>query len=135
MFRPHTLTTLIHVSSSELESSILVTFKWKRSKNPVGMQQILLDLVCDLAIRSCGDFSDFAYPPYIVKQNERMTVSGTAWTTASRARYRLPSAYPPTPRLHKNSGLESRAHTNPTSHLSAHGGTLRFSQYSMDVHV
>jgi hypothetical protein len=29
-------------------------------------QRILLNLICNLVIRSCGVFSDFAYPEYIV---------------------------------------------------------------------
>lgn len=37
------------------------------SKNSAGTQRILLDLLCDLVIRSRGVFSDFSYPPYVVE--------------------------------------------------------------------
>jgi hypothetical protein len=43
-----------------------ITSDWKKSKNSVGTQRILLDLLCDLAIGSRGAFSNFRYPPYIV---------------------------------------------------------------------
>jgi hypothetical protein len=62
-------------SSSELEVTKVfytgtfevITSNWKKSKNSVGTQRILLDLLCDLVIRSRGVFSDSSYPPYIVK--------------------------------------------------------------------
>ena len=60
-------------SSSELKRVFYTgTFKaitsdWKDCKNSVGTQGILLDLLCDLVIRSHGAFSDFSYPPYIVE--------------------------------------------------------------------
>ena len=59
-------------SSSELKKVIYTgTFKvissnWEKSKNSAGTQRVLLDLVCDLVIRSRGVFSDFSYPTYIV---------------------------------------------------------------------
>ena len=40
---------------------------WKKSKNSVGTQRILLNLLCDLIIQGRGIFSDFCYPRYIVK--------------------------------------------------------------------
>jgi hypothetical protein len=60
-------------SSSELKKVYYtgtfeaITSDWKKRKNSVGTQRILLDLLCDLVIRSRGVFSDFSYPPYIVK--------------------------------------------------------------------
>ena len=61
-------------SSSELEPKNVyytgtfevITSNW-RSSNSAGTQRILLDLLCDLVIRSRGVFSDFSYPPYIVE--------------------------------------------------------------------
>jgi hypothetical protein len=44
----------------------VITSNWERSKNSAGTQRILLDLLCDLVIRSRGVFSDFSYPPYVV---------------------------------------------------------------------
>ncbi|KAF8489081.1 hypothetical protein F5888DRAFT_1212178 [Russula emetica] len=62
-------------SSSELELTRafysgtfeVITSNWKKSKNSVGTQRILLDVLCDLVIGSRGIFSDFSYPPYIVE--------------------------------------------------------------------
>ena len=56
--------------SSELKDFHTGTFKvitsnW-RTKNSVGTQQILLDLLCDLVIRSRGVFSNISYPLYAV---------------------------------------------------------------------
>jgi hypothetical protein len=59
-------------SSSELKKVFYtgtfkaITSNWEKSKNSAGTQRILLDLLCDLVIRSRGVFSDFSYPPYIV---------------------------------------------------------------------
>jgi hypothetical protein len=44
----------------------VITSNWQKSKNSIGTQGILLDLLCDLVIRSRGVFSDFSYPPDIV---------------------------------------------------------------------
>ena len=44
----------------------VITSNWEKSKDLKGTQGILLDLLCDLVIRSRGVFSDFSYPPYIV---------------------------------------------------------------------
>ena len=46
-----------------------ITSNWdsEKSKNSAGTQRILLDILCDLVIPSRGMFSDFSYPPYIVK--------------------------------------------------------------------
>jgi hypothetical protein len=44
----------------------VITSNWERNKNSAGTQRILLDLLCDLVIRSRGVFSDFSYPPYVV---------------------------------------------------------------------
>ncbi|KAI0276113.1 hypothetical protein BGY98DRAFT_738108 [Russula aff. rugulosa BPL654] len=62
-------------SSSELELTKVfysgtfevITSNWKRSQNSAGTQRILLDILCDLVIRSRGVFSDFSYPRYIVE--------------------------------------------------------------------
>ena len=56
--------------SSELKDFYTGTFKvitsnWK-TKNSVGTLRILLDLLCDLVIRSRGVFSNISYPSYIV---------------------------------------------------------------------
>ena len=59
-------------SSSELKEVFytgtfkVITSNWERSKNSAGTQRILLDVLCDIVIRSRGVFSDFPYPPYIV---------------------------------------------------------------------
>ena len=45
----------------------VITSNWEKSKNSAGTQRVLLDLLCDLVIRSRGVFSDFTYPPYVVK--------------------------------------------------------------------
>ena len=45
----------------------VITSNWEKSKNSAGTQRILLDILCDLVIRSRGVFSDFSYPPYIVE--------------------------------------------------------------------
>ena len=49
-----------------------MTSGWENSKDSVGTQRVLLDLLCDLVIGSRGAFSpsdstDFSYPPYIVE--------------------------------------------------------------------
>jgi hypothetical protein len=62
-------------SSSELELTKVfytgtfevITSNWEKSKKSAGTQRILLDLLCDLVIRSRGVFSDFSYPSYIVE--------------------------------------------------------------------
>ena len=59
-------------SSSELNKVFyagtfkVITSNWEKSKNSVGTQRVLLDLLCDLVIRSRGMFSDFYYPLYVV---------------------------------------------------------------------
>jgi hypothetical protein len=58
-------------SSSELKEVFytgtfkVITSKWEKTKNSVGTQRVLLDLLCDLVIRNRGVFSDLSYPPYI----------------------------------------------------------------------
>ena len=44
-----------------------MTSGWENSKDSVGTQRVLLDLLCDLIIRSRGAFSNFTYPPYTVE--------------------------------------------------------------------
>jgi hypothetical protein len=59
-------------SSSELKKVFyagtfkVITSNWEKSKNSLGTQRVLLDLLCDLVIRSRGVFSDFSYPPDVV---------------------------------------------------------------------
>ena len=59
-------------SSSELKKVFyagtlkVITSNWEKSKNSPGTQRVLLDLLCDLVIRSRGVFSDFSYPPDVV---------------------------------------------------------------------
>ena len=62
------------LSSTSSSSEVLytgtfkvITSNWEKSKNSAGTQRVLLDLLCDLVIRSRGVFSDFTYPPYLVK--------------------------------------------------------------------
>jgi len=45
-----------------------ITSQWESSKDSIGTQRILLDLICDLVIQGRGVFSDFSYPDYIVYQ-------------------------------------------------------------------
>ena len=45
----------------------VITSGWENTKDPSGIQRILLNVICDLVIKSCGVFSDFSYPKYIVK--------------------------------------------------------------------
>jgi hypothetical protein len=44
----------------------VITSNWENSAHSSGTQQILLNLICDLVIKSRGVFSDFTYPVYIV---------------------------------------------------------------------
>ena len=44
-----------------------ITSGWENIKDASGTQRILLNVICDLVIKSRGDFSDFYYPEYIVK--------------------------------------------------------------------
>jgi len=44
----------------------VITCHWTESKDSIGTQRMLLDLICDLVIQSRGVFSDFCYPKYIV---------------------------------------------------------------------
>ena len=43
----------------------VITSSWENSTNSSGTQLILLNLICDLVIKSRGVFSDFSYPAYI----------------------------------------------------------------------
>jgi hypothetical protein len=45
----------------------VIKSNWKKSKDSVGTQRILLELLCDLVIQGRGIFSDFLYPQYIVE--------------------------------------------------------------------
>jgi hypothetical protein len=46
----------------------VITSNWEKSTKSAGTQRILLDILCDLVIRSRGVFSDFSYPRYIVEK-------------------------------------------------------------------
>src|SRR6267154_3285861 len=103
------------------------------------MQRVLLDLLCDLVIRSRGVISDFSYPPYIVKMLDLMgkMVEGRGSLNPhidevieeledDNLRNRMDNnlrdqdlvaiGLPPIPRLHNYAGLKPRAHK---SHLCA----------------
>jgi len=61
-------------SSPELKEAFymgtfkVITSHWEKSKDSIGTQRILLDLICDLVVKGRGVFSDFPYPDYIVKE-------------------------------------------------------------------
>ena len=40
----------------------IITSHWEESKDSLGTQHILLNIVCDLIIQGRGVFSDFSYP-------------------------------------------------------------------------
>ena len=42
-----------------------ITSHWEESKDSIGTQHILLNIICDLIIQGRGDFSDFSYPESI----------------------------------------------------------------------
>ncbi|KAH9059228.1 hypothetical protein EDB87DRAFT_819810 [Lactarius vividus] len=42
-----------------------ITSRWMETRESLGTQKILLNIVCDLVIQSRGMFSDFSYPKYI----------------------------------------------------------------------
>ncbi|KAH8989947.1 hypothetical protein EDB86DRAFT_3080714 [Lactarius hatsudake] len=42
-----------------------ITSRWMESRESLGTQNILLNIICDLVIQSRGMFSDFSYPEYI----------------------------------------------------------------------
>ena len=60
-------------SSSELNRVFytgtfeVITSGWENIEHPSGTQRILLNIICDLVIKSRGVFSDSSYPEYIVK--------------------------------------------------------------------
>ena len=45
-----------------------ITSDWEQFKDSLGTQQIILNLVCDMAVRNRGVFSNFVYPEYITKE-------------------------------------------------------------------
>lgn len=45
-----------------------ITSDWEQVKNSPGTLQIILNLVCDIAIKNRGIFSNFPYPEYITKE-------------------------------------------------------------------
>ncbi|KAI9451142.1 hypothetical protein BJY52DRAFT_129314 [Lactarius psammicola] len=63
---------LLSASSSQESNRVFYTgtfeniiSRWRESKESLGTQNILLNIVCDLVIRGRGVFSDFSYPEYI----------------------------------------------------------------------
>jgi hypothetical protein len=42
-----------------------ITSSWRESRESLGTQKILLNIICDLVIQDRGIFSDFLYPKYI----------------------------------------------------------------------
>ena len=40
----------------------IMTSRWKESKDSIGTQHILLNIICDFIIQGYGVFSDFSYP-------------------------------------------------------------------------
>ena len=67
-FRPLSSTSLTSKLMDDFYTGTFkaITSNWEKSKKSAGTQRILLDLLCDLAIRRRGVFSDFSYPEYIV---------------------------------------------------------------------
>ena len=66
------LRQLLSVSSPQESNRVFYTgtFRnivshWRESKESLGTQNILLNIVCDLVIQGRGVFSDFSYPEYI----------------------------------------------------------------------
>jgi hypothetical protein len=45
-----------------------ITYDWENYKDSVGTQQIILNLVCDIAVRDRGIFSNYRYPDCITEQ-------------------------------------------------------------------
>jgi len=45
-----------------------ITSDWEQSKGSLGTQQIILNLVCDIAVRDRGLFSNFPYPEFITNE-------------------------------------------------------------------
>jgi len=45
-----------------------ITSDWQKFTNLIGTRQIIFNLVCDIAIRDRGIFSNFKYPDYITKE-------------------------------------------------------------------
>ena len=59
--------TSLHESNSVfyIGTFKIVTSRWKESKESLGTQHVLLNILCDLIIRGRGTFSDFLYPETI----------------------------------------------------------------------
>jgi len=61
-------------SSPELKEAFytgtfkVITSHWEESKESIGTQRILIDLICDLVVKKRGVFSDFPYPEYFVDE-------------------------------------------------------------------
>ena len=45
-----------------------ITSDWQEFTNSIGTRQIILNLVCDIAFRDRGTFSNVGYPDYITKE-------------------------------------------------------------------
>ncbi|KAH8989935.1 hypothetical protein EDB86DRAFT_2941597 [Lactarius hatsudake] len=66
------LRQVLSIPSSHESNSIfyigtfkILTSHWEVSKESLGTQHILLNIICDLIIRGRGAFSDFSYPESI----------------------------------------------------------------------
>jgi len=67
------LRQLLSVSSSQESNRVFYTgtfrnivSRWRESRESLGTQNILLNIICDLVIQGRGVFSDFSYPEYIM---------------------------------------------------------------------
>jgi len=45
-----------------------ITLDWEKRKKSLGTLQIILNIVCDIAVRNRGIFSNFKYPDYITEE-------------------------------------------------------------------
>ncbi len=66
------LRQLLSASSSQEHDRVFyaetfrkITSRWRESRESLGTQNILLNIICDLVIQGRGMFSDFSYPEYI----------------------------------------------------------------------
>lgn len=53
-----------------------ITSDWKSYKKSIGTLQIILNIICDMAVRDRGIFSNFRYPDYVTITEELLTLLG-----------------------------------------------------------
>ena len=53
-----------------------ITSDWKTKKKSLGTLQIILNIVCDMAVRDRGIFSNYTYPDYVTTTEELLTLLG-----------------------------------------------------------